>query len=154
MKTKTTLLIASVIASTLSFMAPAQAAAPDCSVVESLGTILSDSIQQKMNSQVAGDNYRISRRKSLNIHGVNKVNFKGCTVNTSMKVTLKRKIRRDAHGNIGIRANVASFNASRVCLSNVRVTDVSLSRTLGIGENIYKMAANKAIQNNQCFSIR
>ena len=146
MKTTNTLLLLSVFATTLSFTAPAQAAAPDCNVIESLGNILSDNIQQKMNSQVAGDSYRINRRKRLNIHGVNEVNFHGCTVRTSMKVTLKRKIRRDAHGNVGIKANVASFNGNQVCLSNVKVTDVNLSRTLGIGENIYKLAANKAIK--------
>ncbi len=151
MKIKSTLLIGTLFTTLLTFNGPAQAAT-DCNAVSLIGNAIAGTIQREMNNQVAGMSHRISRRKTLNIHGMNGVKFNGCTVYTSMKVTLKRKIRRNAHGNVSIKAKVSSFSANRVCLSDVKVTKVNLSRTLRIGEGFYKLAANKAIQNNQCFS--
>lgn len=151
MKIKNKLLIGTLFTTLLTFNGPAQAAT-DCNVVSTIGNALAGTIQREMNNQVAGMSHRISRRKTLQIHGMNGVSFNGCTVNTSMRVTLKRKIRRNAHGNVSIRAKVSSFSSDRVCLTDVKVTKVNVSRTLRIGEGFYKLAANKAIPNNQCFS--
>ena len=123
-----------------------------CRNVETIGNGASTFILEQVNGQVAGTRERISRRKTLVIHDADQASFKGCTMTLNLNATLKRKVRRDARGDIKLKANVASFDRNRICLSNVRVSNVSLSRTLNIGEAIYRRVANKSISNNQCFS--
>lgn len=148
MRTK---LVAIIIAGT-TYVNPAHAAV-NCNQVERLGNSASSFIRQQINQSVGGTSTRINRRKTLVIHGVNRVSFRGCQLRATLGVTLKRKIRRNAVGTVKITANVNSFSAGRVCLTRVRVRDVDVSRTGIIGESFYRMAANKAIKNNQCFRI-
>ncbi|RLQ87300.1 hypothetical protein D8780_02820 [Notoacmeibacter ruber] len=128
------------------------AAQVNCRVVQSIGNALSGQIRNEMNARVADTSYRISRRKSLNIYGVDQVRFDGCRMQAVLSVKLKRKIRRDASGTVRIGATVQSFAGGRICVGNVEVEDVSLSRTLGVGERWYRRAANRALPNAQCFS--
>lgn len=132
---------------------PAQAQSVSCAVVEALGRPMIPTIVNEINSSVAGTSHRISRRKSLLIHRTRSLGIEGCQVNASFDVTLRRKIRRNAHGQFRIAANVVSVARDRICLSNVRVTNINLSRTLRIGEAVYRGVANRAIPNNQCFSL-
>ena len=131
----------------------AESYALSCQQIQTLGNALSSHIEREINQEVAGFTQRINRRKTLVVHNVHSTSFTGCDLQTKLRVTLQRKIRRNAHGNVTLKARVASFNGNRVCLSNVRVTNVDLSRTLGIGEWFYRQAANKAIPNNQCFNL-
>ncbi|MDJ0733936.1 MAG: hypothetical protein QNJ47_07605 [Nostocaceae cyanobacterium] len=130
-------------------------AAINCSAVESFGNALKSQILTEINNEIAGESYKINRRKTLKIHGVEDISFNGCRIKAKTKVTLKRKIRRDAHGNIKIRADITSFDLAgkRLCYKNAKVTDVSLSRTLGIGERVYRWAANKALPNGKCLNL-
>ncbi|MCP1198473.1 hypothetical protein [Notoacmeibacter sp. MSK16QG-6] len=135
------------------FAEPAPAMAQvDCRVVETIGNALAGDIRNQMNARVRGTRYEISRRKTLVIHSVDRVRFDGCRMHANLSVTLKRKIRRDATGSVRLGATVQSFTPDRVCLGGVGVEDVSLSRTLGIGERWYRRAANRALPNQQCFS--
>lgn len=130
-------------------------AAINCSAVESFGNSFQSQILSEINKGVAGQSYKINKRKSLVIHKVETVSFDGCRIKANTKVTLKRKIRRDAHGNVKIRADITDFNlaSKRLCYKNAKVTDVDLSRTLGIGEAVYKWVANKALPDGKCISI-
>ncbi|AFY56854.1 hypothetical protein Riv7116_4433 [Rivularia sp. PCC 7116] len=130
-------------------------AAINCRGVESFGNRFQSQILSEMNKGVAGKSYKINRRKRLIIRRVETVSFDGCRIKAKTKVTLKRKIRRDAHGNVKIRADITSFNlaSKRLCYRNAKVTDVNLSRTLRIGERVYKWVANKALPNGKCINL-
>ncbi|MEM6449309.1 MAG: hypothetical protein AAF703_03245 [Cyanobacteria bacterium P01_D01_bin.105] len=126
----------------------------DCNVVESLGTSLSSSIVEGVNDTAAGERYRINRRKTLVINAARSVSFRGCNMSVVLDVTLRRKIRRNAHGTITLNGNISSFNLPRreVCYTGLNVSDVSLSRTLRIGEGVYRWAANKALPDSGCLN--
>ena len=136
-------------------MGPSPASAQlDCRVVESLGTAMAPSILDDLNAEVAGIEHRINRRKQLAIHSVESVSFEGCRMHTLLRVTLKRRIRRDAHGTVRLGATITSadLRSRVVCYQSASVEDVSLSRTLGIGEAAYRWAANRSLPDDGCFS--
>ena len=124
----------------------------NCRVVEALGTSLRPQILAEINRQVSGTSYRINRRKTLRINRVEDIGFSGCRLTARTNVTLKRRIRRDAHGTVTLQADIPSFSlpARQVCYANARVTDVNLSRTLRIGEGVYKWVANKVLPSGGC----
>jgi hypothetical protein len=124
----------------------------NCPQLEQFGRIFQSQLLTEINRRVAGETHRINRRKSLRINRIQDISFSGCRVTVRANVTLKRKIRRDAHGTVTMRGNVTSFNpaAQRVCYSNVQVTNVNLSRTLRIGERFYRWVANKVLPNGGC----
>lgn len=128
--------------------------AQDCNVVEAIGNGTKERILRQVNDNVSGDEYRISRRKKLIINKVHSINFKGCKVTVIANVTLKRKIRRDAKGNVTITGTVSEFNRDRVCFNNSKLDRIRLSNTLRIGEGFYKWIANKVLPNNVCYPIR
>ncbi|AKF04331.1 hypothetical protein [Sandaracinus amylolyticus] len=41
----------------------------------------------------------------------------------------------------------------QVCIESPEVTDVTLSRTLGVGEAVYRAVANVAIPEDACFAV-
>ena len=67
---------------------------PNCNNVEDIGTVFNGHILDIFNDRVANTQHRINRRKSLKIHRVEYIKFKGCNVKTRIRVTLKRKVRR------------------------------------------------------------
>jgi len=136
----------------VAYMNPVQAAV-NCNQVQQIGNAASSLIRQQINNQIAGTSTRINRRKTLVIHGARRVSFRGCQLRSTLGVTLERRIRRNAVGTVRITANVSSFRNGRVCLTGVKVRSVDVSRTGIIGESVYRMAANRAIPNNQCFRI-
>ncbi|MEM7579935.1 MAG: hypothetical protein AAF316_08785 [Cyanobacteria bacterium P01_A01_bin.80] len=131
-------------------------AAINCNAVETFGNAYKSQILTKIHDGVKGKSYKINRRKTLKIHGVKSISFDKCRIRVATSVTLKRKVRRDASGTVKLRTDITSFNlpAKRICYKNARVTDVNLSRTLGIGEAIYKWVANKALPNNKCITLK
>lgn len=130
-------------------------AALNCSAIESFGNTFNSALVNQANSRIAGTSYRINRRKTLKIHELRHLDFRGCRVNMTTNVTLKRKIRRDAHGTVKLSADISSVDLAgkKVCYTNARVTDVDLSRTLGIGESVYQWVANRALPNGGCFDL-
>lgn len=137
---------------TLAAAAPAQSDV-SCRVVEAFGNALQDQILTQVNQVAAGHSHRINKRKSLKIHSVDSVSFTGCDVLIRSNVTLKRKVRRDAHGNVNLRAKVVRFEDDEVCIAEPKVTSVNLSRTLGVGERAYKWVANRTLPGTQCFTL-
>lgn len=136
--------------------ARAQAPPPpiDCAVVESLGSALSTDILDNINERVAGASHRISRRKTLIINNARSVSFSSCELELDLDVTLERKIRRNAHGNIVLRGNISSIDLAEreVCYTGLRVADVNLSLTLRPGEAAYRWVANAVLPNSGCLS--
>lgn len=128
----------------------------NCESIESFGNDFQPIILQELNNYAAGRSETISRRKTLRINRVEDVSFSGCEVMGRVDVTLQRKIRRNAHGTLNMRANVTSLNfiEQSFCLDDITVTSVNLSRTLNIGESIYRRIANKHIPNGTCFSLQ
>lgn len=135
-------------------LAQAQEPPIDCAVVESLGSALSADILDGINERVSGASHRISRRKTLIINNAQSVSFSGCQLGLNLDVTLKRKIRRNAHGNIVLRGNISSFDLAEreICYTGLSVTDVDLSRTLRPGEAAYRWVANAVLPNSGCLS--
>lgn len=148
MKTK----LAVMLIAGVTYMNPAQAAL-DCNRVESLGNSASNFILQQINQEIAGTSTKLTRRKTLVIHGASRLSFRGCQLRSTLGVTLKRKVRRNAVGTVNITANVSSIRFGRICLTGVRVRNVNVSRTGIIGESVFRMVANIAIKNNQCFRV-
>lgn len=126
----------------------------DCRLVESVGNARSASILASLNTAVAGQENRINRRKTLVIHSVERVWFDGCRMRAVQNVTLKRRVRADAHGTVQIGADItrANLRTGEVCYESASVEDVSLSRTLGIGEAVYRWVANRTFPDDGCMS--
>lgn len=115
------------------------------------GLSVPDSIAKAViNTQVKGFSYKISDRKRLVVNGVESVSGSNCNIRAKLDVTLKRKIRRDAHGDVTVKGTLALRNG-KICIVNTSVADVDLSNTLNLGESVYKLVANKAMPKNLCF---
>lgn len=135
----------------------ASAAPLTCNEIELVTAFARSEVLAELNSRIAGEEYRINSRKRLVIHGVNDVQVQGCEITVITQLTLKRRIRRDAHGTVTARATVSvnslGSNTFDVSFDNVRVTDVSLSHMLEIGEAIYRWFANRAPSNFEVIRI-
>ncbi|MBD2595472.1 hypothetical protein H6G74_14190 [Nostoc spongiaeforme FACHB-130] len=127
----------------------------NCNVVESFGNTYNSQILRAVNDRLAGEDINVSRRKDLEINRVESISFNGCRITAKANVTLERKIRRDAHGIVTVRADITSFSLPnrQLCYDNAKVTDVSLSRTLNIGEAVYKLVANTIFPNQECLRV-
>ena len=125
-----------------------------CNQLEVFFNAFRPQILEQINTEVSGASHRISRRKRLIIHRVDSIRLEGCRMTAVVNVTLKRKVRRDAHGTVTVRANISANPAARqVCYRNPHVADVSLSRTLGIGERFYAWVANKVLPAGDCINL-
>lgn len=136
--------------------APA-AAAPirDCTTIGIVGNAFAGAFLQDMQNDIAGQSFRISSRKSLVIHGVDDVAFAGCRVDATLDVTLRRRIRRNAHGTMKVHATVTSVDLQHpegveICIANPQLDRVRLSHTLRLGEAVYRWVANLALPNRYC----
>jgi len=139
-----------VLTLTLMALSGQSKAALPCGAVEILGNHMQRQVLDKINSLAAGYTYNISPRKKLIVRSASDVSFSGCSATLKLNVKLTRKLRRDAIGNIVVKADVKSYTGDEVCFSNVKVKKINLSNTTGLGESIYKAVANKAIPNNLC----
>lgn len=134
----------------------AQARSLDCNQVETLGNRYDAQLLNAVNHKVAGQTHRINRRKKLRINQVEAIQFNGCRMKVKANVTLKRKVRRDAHGTVKMQARVTALDLAqrKICYDKVQVTDVKLSRTLRIGERVYQWVANMVLPNRGCYTMR
>ena len=130
--------------------------ATNCNTIEAIGNSNATSIMSAINARSAGQTHRINRRKQLRLNSISSLSFNDCNVTINADVTLIRKIRRNARGNMRMTARVNSFDPTRnqICLSGSRVDSLRLSRTLRLGEAVYRWIANRALPGTQCFSLR
>lgn len=143
MNIKSALAIAALAASSL---ASSSAMALECG-----GLTVSDTLAKSIiNGEVKGFKYKINRRKTLVVHGVQSVSGSNCNIRAKLDVTLQRKIRSNADGNVTVKGTLALRNG-KICIVNTSVADVDLSNTLNLGEAVYKLVANKAMPKNLCF---
>lgn len=127
----------------------------DCATIGTFGTLFANAFLHDMESDIAGRSYRINRRKTLVIHGVDTVTFAGCRVDATLDVTLRRRIRRDAHGTMKVHATVTSVDLQHrdgveICIADPRLDRVRLSNTLRLGEAVYRWVANIALPDRYC----
>lgn len=127
----------------------------DCTTIGILGNAFAGAFLQDMQSDIAGRSYRINRRKTLVIHGVDAVAFAGCRVDATLDVTLRRRIRRDAHGTMKVHATVTSVDLQHpggveICIADPQLDRVRLSNTLRLGEAVYRWVANIALPDRYC----
>lgn len=137
---------------------PAQAQAPiDCRVVERIGNAMRDEVMAAIDRDIAGDEIEISRRKTLNLIGVEEVRFNGCKLRAKILVDLERRIRRDAAGHAWVSGTVQSFGLRPepwVCLDRKpKVDKVELKNTAELGERIYARIAQRTLAPDRCFPI-
>jgi hypothetical protein len=137
----------------------AHAAPLTCDQVRNSVITLGEVIRQKLDEEAAGFEYRISSRKRLVVHSVASVsNGQGdCEIEVVANVTLKRKLRRDAHGTMTLRGRVdvdaVEPRTFDLFFSDIYVSDVSLSHTLDIGEAIYAWVANIILPDSRSLRI-
>jgi hypothetical protein len=136
----------------------AQASPLSCQNIDDNLALFGETIRMQLNARVAGLELKISNLKRLVSHGVNSITAGGgnCEVTVVAQVTLERKLRRDAHGTITMRAHVDADAVTEpltkktildLRFTKIHVTDVSLSHTLEIGESFYQWIANKILSN-------
>ena len=126
------------------------AAAP-ASALECAGLTIPDALAVELvNSQVAGERFEISDRKSLEIHQMESITGSECSFRAVVDVTLHRKIRRDASGTVVLKGDLR-LEDGKICVANASVADVDVSNTLNLGESIYKWVANRALPSTLCF---
>jgi len=99
---------------------------------------------------IDGKQERINRRKTFVIHevtdakiptGDQPANCDRSTIVIDMNVTLKRKIRRDAHGTATLKGKLDFISGRGLCLVDAEMTRLKLSRTTGLAEAIYRKFA-------------
>lgn len=135
------------------FLANIAQAQINCNLVELFGNLGQSYIEDQINDRMMGKSIRINKRKTLKLRYAHSLSFTGCKMRLKAKVKLKRKIRKDAIGNITFTANVRSFSREQICLGKTKVVKIALSNTGGLGESFYKLIANKAIPDNSCFEL-
>jgi len=130
------------------------AASANCNLIQNIGNNarVNASILAQINAGAAGSETRISRRKRLRVNRISRVSFSGCRTHIDANVTLKRRIRRNAHGNVRMSAQV-SFATRRLCILRPRVDRIRLSRTTRLGEAVYRAVANRAMPSGRCYAI-
>lgn len=134
-------------------LAPYVYITPDCAQVNRLGPTFAPQVQERLNAELSGSDFGISRRKTLRINSVPSVRVGNCRIIMNLGVTLLRKFRRDANGTVRLSSTVRSISETSACLSQITVDDVNVSNTLKIGEKVYRLVANRVIPNNRCFAI-
>ena len=134
-----------------------QAQSLDCRVVEAIGNAMRAEVIAAIDSDIAGDEIEISRRKTLNLLGVEDVTFTGCKLRAKVLVDLERKVRRDASGHAWVTGTVQSYGLRPqpwVCLDRKpRVDKVELKNTANLGERIYARIARRTMAPDRCFPV-
>lgn len=124
----------------------------NCQVTETVMNEFAPFIVAQMNAEAAGVEHRISKRKRLRINRVERIEYRGCVAYIHGTATLKRKIRRDAHGRFTLRAQDLSFGGNQLCMTNPRLVKLKLSRTSVIGEAAYRGAFRIFERGRRCYS--
>lgn len=116
-------------------------ASPDTRALDCDGMIVPDEDALTIaNLSFAGEEIRVSKRKTLVVNWVQSVSGSYCEVMIETNVTLRRKVRRDAHGTMTLVGQLALVDGDP-CIVDTRIEDFSLSHTLVIGEFFYEKMA-------------
>jgi hypothetical protein len=95
-----------------------------------------------VNAELSGYEHEISKNKTLVLNSFESVTGDECEVVIEANVTMKRKLRKDAHGTM-ILEGTLDTSGGQLCSVDTHVTDFSLSHTLGPGEWFYEKLAGK-----------
>jgi hypothetical protein len=95
-----------------------------------------------LNAELAGYEHEINKRKTLVINDFEWVTGDECEVIMLVDVTMKRKLRKDAHGTM-ILEGTLDTSGGQICLVDIQLTEFSLSHTLQVGEWFYEKLAGK-----------
>ncbi|MFO7565219.1 MAG: hypothetical protein R6X02_21420 [Enhygromyxa sp.] len=122
----------------LAALAPPQAQALECQGME----VSDEEALDIANHSFAGVEHRVSKRKTLVVNWIISINGGECKVAIEADVTMKRKVRRNAHGTMKLEGKLALIDGD-VCMIQTRVTDFDLSHTSKIGEFVYEKMAGE-----------
>lgn len=95
-----------------------------------------------VNDKLAGYEHKISDNKTLVINSLESFTANECNIVIVANVTMKRKLRKDAHGTMTLEGTLDT-SGGQICLVDTHVTDFSLSHTLGVGEWFYEKFTGK-----------
>jgi len=153
-KLKTALLL---MATLLIFASNTVKATPNLNNIQKCDIPISGPMLENLNKEYKDYTHKISRRKKLIVKKISSVCLKFDNgrpkVVIKVDVKLSRKFRRDGNGHIDIIAEL-KFDGDYACLYNSKLKTLKLSRTLRIGEHIYKSFAGQVIKDNTCFKYK
>lgn len=124
----------------------------NCAVFDALVRPNIGLVRQMINEYLPYEN-EINRRKTLVTHRATTLETRGCDAWITVDATMRRKIRRDAHGTLILRANLHSISSNYICLRNPEVKQVHLSNLGMIGEGFYKRRGNRGLPDEMCVSF-
>jgi hypothetical protein len=129
-----------------------------CVQVQEKLTSHNGAILAKLAAEVEGRRHKLGPLKTLVINGVSAIEVGGnCDVTVTLEVKLKRKIRRDASGQLKVGAHVAvsmpNDHVLDINFDNLHITDVNLSHTMEVGEQAYKAVANLLMPRTQTLNV-
>lgn len=140
-------------------MGAAQAGPLTCQQIQEKVTNHAESFRAGLHAAVGGHSHKLGPLKSLVINSVDSFGDGGgdCKVSAVLQVKLKRKIRRDASGTITMSARLSADETApgnlAVTLTEIQAENVSLSNTMSIGENAYKLALNFLLPSSRPFQV-
>lgn len=130
----------------------AHAAPLTCAEIQVGTGLYNDRIIAGFEEQLAGEEFRITKRKTLRIDGLAELYADNdCNLTVVVNVTLKRRLLPDAHGTATVRAHVTSAEVTEsttleLYLDHKRVTNVELSHIGEVRERIFESLANFVIR--------
>lgn len=113
-----------------------------------------------VNAELAGYKHKVSALKTVVINSVTSLRPGpgDCEVIGTAELTMKRKIRRDAHGTVSARSRITVDKLGplqyNIVLNDPRVDDVNLSRTWELGEDFYEKAFNKKLREKSPIEVK
>jgi hypothetical protein len=104
---------------------------------------------------LAGKQHKVGPLKDLVIKEGKDVTLTGRKATFKVAVKMSREIRRNAHGNLYIDADVLEHKAGRICLGNATVDRAKLSNTTRLGERFYSwVGTNMFNGDRKCYVLQ
>ena len=125
----------------------------NCKDVETLGNLLKPILLPIINNELAGEEFEVSKRKTVLIKGISKIEFDGCIMKIRLELILKRKIRKDAEGYVDFKIKITEATNHRLCLDGLKITKINLSHLTRLGERIIQAFLNKKLPDGKCFEF-
>jgi hypothetical protein len=101
-----------------------------------------------INALVAGKSFKIgpAKGKTVVFKSIESITGSDCDVVVKANIKVKRKLRKDANGTATFKGKL-DITSGKICITNAVITDLHLSHTLDVGEEVYKVMAGKI---NKC----
>ena len=127
----------------------------DCDQLQSQSSTIKRILLTEMNKELAGKKHKVGKLKDLVIKEVKDVTFSGCKATFKVAVKMSRGVRRNAHGNLYIDADVLEYKAGRICLGNATVDRAKLSNTTRLGERFYSWVGTTMFNGDRkCYTLQ